>query len=230
MIIIFFFSYRLYNLKIIIMNSWHFYNSNPSNLVENTYFVKNCSAIPHIPPINEVVVAASSTLKRQNAKLSLNLMKRKIKSKRNNKMNSSRIKKINPKDILSSTRINNNEPISKFPLSSFFYESPISSTIVQVQEKEKKMIKKRYINNYNHHQHQRGSNKTAYSNCCCSNRNYVYPINYNNKMFENVVSSTFSSNQLKNNIYPNSSSLLVNGGLSKNEKFNNFGDIFVWYV
>ena len=208
------------------MNSWHHYNSKPSsftpNILENTYLVKNCSAIPHIPPINEVV-AASSSLKRQNAKLSLNLMKRKIKPKRN-KMNSTCIK-INPKDILSSTRINNSDPIS-----SFFYESPISSTF-KVQPKERKKIiqvKKKFNNYYYQNQHQ-GSNKTSYANCCCGHKNkienLVYPINFNNKMIENVVSSTF--NQL-NNIYPNAS-LSVNG-LSKNEKFNNFGDIFVWYV
>ena len=208
------------------MNSWYDYVAKTSifqsNIQGNTYIVNHFNQIACVEKESEEILSTAVTLKRQNAKLRLNLKKQKHKSQRKT---SSPLFNINAKDILSSTRINNNEPFPKFFSTSVY--SPISSTLkIQPKEKKNKRIDlKNNSNKYYSNQLGRDNEKIFYSNCCCSHKNKNFKV-YRNSIFGNRATSSLSANQL-NDMCPIK---LDNDDYLKNEKFNNFGDIFIWYV
>ena len=196
-------------------------NDNNSSLIEkssnNKLLESDCKIIPVLKKKTENNKALSM-LKRQNAKLSLKITRRNRKSK---KRILSSYGKTSTKDILSSTRINNYDYVSGFALS--VYQSPISSTNRSNQNRklnncekinDSKIKQEYYYSKFNFNSNKK---KTNYPPCCCCKN--MYPV-YKSQSYE-ILSSNLNS------IGYNTS--IINE-FHKNEKFNNMGDLFVWYV
>jgi hypothetical protein len=136
---------------------------------KNKYFILES----HLKQNNkmEKVVEAPTMLKRQNAKISLKVTNKRSKIKR--RISSSNFIKINPKDILSSTRHEVSFSIQQ--------QSPLFSSTIKTKETKNK---KRKTLDFNEIRRQR--KEIYYSKCCCSKRNPPTVV-YNNPTLPNDI-------------------------------------------